>query len=254
MDPWHYEPARDLEQSMMDRLRNFPREPDMLVYGLRMGAALVSRNWLRLYHRLSITGRENLPESGSFVIVANHASHLDAVCLLAALPFQRLHRTFPAAARDYFFVNAPRVLLAAVVVNALPFDRKANPRQSLSLCHRLLEGPGNALILFPEGTRSATCEVGEFKAGIGLLVAGTPCPVVPCYLEGCGRAWPKQAWVPRPRKVALRIGPPRNYSGYARGKESALLIARDLRESVLALAEQHSGEIKDDDARMESRP
>jgi 1-acyl-sn-glycerol-3-phosphate acyltransferase len=236
MDPWHYEPATDLQQPMIERLRNFPREPDMLVYGLRMGAAFLSRSWLRLYHRFSITGGENLPESGSFVIVANHASHLDVLCLLAALPFGRLHRTFPAAARDYFFVNVPRLLLAAVVVNALPFERRASPRQSLSLCHRLLEGPGNGLILFPEGTRSGTRELGEFKPGIGLLVAGTGHPVVPCYLEGTASAWPKHAWLPRPRKVALRIGAPRVYSGYGRGKDSAMQIARELREAVLALA------------------
>jgi 1-acyl-sn-glycerol-3-phosphate acyltransferase len=237
MDPWHYESASDLEQPMIDRLRNFPREPDMLVYGLRMGAALLCRNWLRLYHRLSISGRENLPEAGSIVLVANHASHLDTLCLLAALPIARLHRAFPAAARDYFFVNAPRLLLAAVVVNALPFDRQSNPRRSLSLCHQLLERPGNALILFPEGTRSATRELGEFKPGIGLLVAGTSHPVVPCYLEGTHSAWPKQAWFPRPRKVTLRIGAPRDFSGYERGKESALRIARELRDAVLALAE-----------------
>ena len=75
-----------LTEPVVERLRRFPREPDMLVYGLRMAAALLCRGWLRLYHRLSISGRENLPAEGSFVMVANHASHLDALCLLAALP------------------------------------------------------------------------------------------------------------------------------------------------------------------------
>lgn len=236
MDPWHYEPATDLDQPMIERLRQFPRQPDMLVYGLRMGAALFCRGWLRVYHRLSISGRENLPENGSFVIVANHCSHLDAICLLAALPFARLHRTFPAAARDYFFVNAPRSLLATIVANALPFDRRTNPRQSLSLCHQLLESEGNALILFPEGTRSATNELGEFKPGVGLLVAGTNHPVVPCYLEGTRSAWPRKAWFPRPRKVELRIGTRLLYSEHRRGKDSAIQISRELHAAVLALA------------------
>jgi 1-acyl-sn-glycerol-3-phosphate acyltransferase len=236
MNPWHYEPASDLDQPLIERLRRFPREPDMLVYGLRMVAAIFCRGWLRLYHRLTISGRENLPAEGSFVIVANHASHLDTICLLAALPFARVHRTFPAAARDYFFENAPRLLLAAIVVNALPFDRRNSPRQSLGLCHTLLEGPGNALILFPEGTRSATRELGEFKPGIGLLVAGTEHPVVPVYLEGTCGAWPKGAWLPRPWKVGVRIGSPLCYSGHKRGKHSAQQIAHELREAVLALA------------------
>src|SRR5262249_4217108 len=127
MDPWHYDPAGDLDQSLIERLRHFPRQPDMLVYGSRLGAALLCRGWWRRSHRFVASGRENLPADGSFVVVANHASHLDALCLLAALPLGMLHRTFPAAAQDYFFVNVPRLLLATVVVNALPFDRRANP-------------------------------------------------------------------------------------------------------------------------------
>lgn len=106
-----------------------------------------------------------------------------------------IHRTFPAAARDYFFVNVPRVLLAAVVVNALPFDRETSPRRRLSVCRQLLDNGGNALIIFPEGTRSPTGQMGEFKPGVGLLVAGSDYPVVPCYLAGTHRAWPKGGWL-----------------------------------------------------------
>jgi 1-acyl-sn-glycerol-3-phosphate acyltransferase len=236
MDPWHYEPARDLEQPLIERLRHFPREPDMSVHGMRLVATALIRCWLRVYHRLSISGRENLPTDGSFVVVANHASHLDALCLQAALPFARLHRAFPVAAQDYFFVNAPRVLLAAVVVNALPFDRHADPRHSLSLCRQMLDNAGNALLIFPEGTRSPNGELGAFKPGVGLIVAGTKYPVVPCYLDGTHRAWPKGSWLPRPRKVHVRIGPPREFAHLDRSKDSAHRISRELREAVLALA------------------
>ena len=155
MNPWRYETARDLDQPLVERLKGFPREPDMSVYVMRSLAALTLRGWLRTYHRLTISGREHLPAEGSFVMVANHASHLDALCLLAALPLRKLHRAFPAAAQDYFFVSIPRIAAAAVVVNALPFSRHTNVRQSLDLCRRLLESPGNILILFPEGTRSS---------------------------------------------------------------------------------------------------
>ena len=117
-------------------------------------------------------------------MAANHASHLDTLCLLAALPLRKLHRAFPAAAQDYFFVSVPRLAIAAIVVNALPFARRKNIRHSLELCGQLLANPGNILILFPEGTRTATGQIGEFKPGIGLLVAGTNIPVVPCHLHG----------------------------------------------------------------------
>jgi 1-acyl-sn-glycerol-3-phosphate acyltransferase len=237
MDEWRYDPANDLEQPLAKRLNQVPREPDMLVFGLRSLAALLIRGWLRTYHRLQIVGRDRLPAGESFVMVANHCSHLDTLCLLAALPLRRLHRAFPAAARDYFFVTVPRMAAAAVFVNAVPFERQGSPRGSLSVCRQLLENPGNILVIFPEGTRSASGEIGEFKPGIGLLVAGTRLPVVPCCLHGAVDAWPKGAWFPRPRDVRLTIGEPRQYSHLSAGKASALEVARDLRQCVQTMAD-----------------
>ena len=207
----------------------------MLVYGLRVGAYLVLRSWLRLYHRLSVTGREHLPRDTSFVMVANHTSHLDALCLLAALPMSKVHKAFPAAARDYFFVNPGRAAATVVVVNAFPFDRRANPLHSLDVCRQLLAEPGNVLIYFPEGTRSTTGELGEFKAGIGMLVAGTNCPVVPCHLDGTYAAWRKSRWLPRPWRIQVKIGAPRCFAELEPCKASALKIGKDLHDAVQAL-------------------
>jgi 1-acyl-sn-glycerol-3-phosphate acyltransferase len=236
MEPWQYETVDDLDQSMIDRLRRFPREPDILVYSLRIIAALMLRAWLKVYHRLSIIGKENLPQEGSYVLVANHASHLDAISILAALPMRKLYRVFPAAAKDYFFVSVPRTALSAVVVNALPFNRETNIRQSLNLCKQLLENPGNVLLIFPEGTRSMTGELGDFKPGVGLLLAGVDVPVVPCYLEGAFKAWPKGKLFPRPRRVRLVIGEPHRYSNMKHSKETAVSICQDLRNAILSLS------------------
>jgi 1-acyl-sn-glycerol-3-phosphate acyltransferase len=229
---WKYEPAQDLDKPLLERLKNFPREPDMLIYGARSLAALAIRLWLRAYHRYSVIGREHLPSRGSFVMVANHSSHLDALCLLSALPLNRLHRAFPAAAADYFFQSVPRIWIAAVVVNALPFSREVRVRQSLALCEGLLKNPGNVLILFPEGTRSTTGDLNKFKPGIGALLCGHNVPVIPCYLDGAFRAWPKGKSLPRPRRISLRIGPPKDYSHLSPGKESACAIAADLQTSI----------------------
>src|SRR5260221_396644 len=225
MDSWHYEPTPDFDQPPLARLKNFPRHPDLLVYLFRTVANLVVRTFLRVYHRLEIVGRENLPASGSFIIVANHASHLDALTLLAALPLRKIHRAFPAAASDYFFTNVPKVAFSAVVVNAMPFDRKENPRQSIDLCRQLLETPGHILVLFPEGTRSPDGEIGRFKPGIGFLVAGTQLPIVPCYLQGAGKAWPKGKLVPRPLKIRLHIGVPRQFDNSGGLNEVAIAVS-----------------------------
>src|SRR5437868_8752073 len=184
MKKWRYHSSRDLERTPLDRLREFPREPDMLVSGLRSIVALIIRGLLRIYNRFEIIGHENLRTNRSLVIVANHCSHLDTLCLQAALPLRKLHRTFPAAASDYFFKRIHRVWAAAVLANAMPFARQMNARRSLSLCQDLLENPGTILIIFPEGTRSTSGEVSEFKSGIGALVAGRDVPVVPCFIDG----------------------------------------------------------------------
>jgi 1-acyl-sn-glycerol-3-phosphate acyltransferase len=235
MDQWHYDPAVDLDQALVERIRSFSCAPDSLVGGVRAAAATILRSWLRVYHRLTIVGRQHLPVDRSFVMVANHASHLDTPCLLSALPIGCLHRAFPAAAKDYFCVNAPRALLARILVNALPFDRQFAPWQSLSVCSRLLERPGTVLIFFPEGTRSAEPVPGAFKPGVALLAAGRDLPVVPCHLAGTHAALPKGAWIPRPLGIRLTIGTPRVYAHLPPTKESAKQICRELREEVVLL-------------------
>ena len=179
-------------------------------------------------------GEEHLRSNRSFVLVANHSSHLDTVCLLAGLPLRRLHRAFPAAAADYFFKSVPRTWIATVVVNALPFARQTHVRQSLAICGELLANAGNILIIFPEGTRSTTGRASGIQ-GRHRCARGRPgCSgVLPCYLDGAFRAWPKGSRWPRPRKVRLIIGAPRNYASRRRRTKSAsAAIAEELHDAV----------------------
>ena len=76
----------------------------------------------------------------------------------------------------------------------------------------MLANGGNILLIFPEGTRTVTGDIGRFRSGIGRLVVGTTLPVVPCHLSGGVKAWPKGAFFPRPRRLRLRIGAPRTYA------------------------------------------
>jgi len=234
------EAALTFERKTVARLRRFPREPDQFVHGLRLLVALIIRGLLRLYHRFEIVGREHLPNDESFVLVANHSSHLDTLCLLAALPLRRLHRAFPVAAEDYFFRGLPRTWFAAVVMNAMPFARQMRVRESLFICGQLLAQPGNVLIIFPEGTRSKTGETQLFKSGIGALLAGRDVSVLPCYVQGTFRAWPKGRRLPRPGKVRLIVGTARNYAGRGGEKSETGAIARELQRAVQELGENRA--------------
>jgi 1-acyl-sn-glycerol-3-phosphate acyltransferase len=236
METWDYQPTADFDKSPIEKLRMFPRQPDMLVYALRFAMHVFLRVFLRIYHRYRVEGRENLPLDRPFVMVANHASHLDALSLLSALPLRRIQQSYPAAAKDYFFTSMPKIAFSAVVVNAMPFDRRENPRDSLAICRQLLETPQHVLILFPEGTRTTTGELASFKPGIGFLTAGTNIAVVPCNLVGAYRAWPKGAFIPRPRKLTLRVGKPITFETMTADKDGAKAIAARLEEVVKELA------------------
>ncbi len=229
--------ALPLEGRTVERWRRFPREPDVVVYRFRSAISLIIRGLLRFYERFEIIGGENLPNDKSFVLVANHASHLDTLCLLAALPLGRLHQAFPVAAEDYFFRSLPRTWFATVVMNALPFARRMRVRESLSVCAQLLAQPGNVLIIFPEGTRSQTGEMQAFKSGIGALLAGRDVSVLPCNVQGAFRAWPKGQRLPRPGKVRLIIGTPRNYAARGAEKSDLCAIAADLHDAVNQLGQ-----------------
>jgi 1-acyl-sn-glycerol-3-phosphate acyltransferase len=218
--------------------RDFWREPGMLVRGARSVAAMALRCWLNVYSRLTIAGRQNLPADRSFIMVANHASHLDTLCLLSALSVRQLHRTFPVAASDYFCVNPLRAFFAKLLVNVLPFDRHLACGHSLSVCADLLQKPGTIVILFPEGTRTGKYGPSEFKPGVGLLAAGHDIPVLPCHLAGTHAALPKGAWFPRPQAIRLTIGVPRIYAHLPANKESRTRICRELHDAVMSLGQE----------------
>jgi len=227
MDNWDYQPVDDFDKTPIERLSAFPRQPDMLWYAVRFVAHIALRMWLKVWHRYRVVGREHLPKDVPFVMVANHASHLDAMCLLSALPLRKIQTSATAAAKDYFFTTVTKVAFAAIVVNAMPFDRKDNPRESIHLCRELLETPGHSLILFPEGTRNpGECGLLPFKSGIYHLAQLRPdVELVPVYLENLHRSLPKGAVLPIPMTCTVRFGPPVALAA-GEAKESFLERAR----------------------------
>jgi 1-acyl-sn-glycerol-3-phosphate acyltransferase len=236
MHAWVYERARDFGLSADERARRLPREPAISVWVIRSACQMLMRLVLRICHSFEVVGREHLPPDGSFIMVGNHSSHLDAVCLLAALPLRRVHSAFPVAAADYFFATPLRRMLSVVAVNALPLDRDHHGFDGIEACRKVLETPNNIVIMFPEGTRSCSGALGRFRSGVARLAAGTSTPVVPCYLSGAFEAWPKGRAVPRPLRVRLHIGRPRLFVHLSPDDRDALAAASaQLRNDVAAL-------------------
>ena len=206
MSEWSYQPAADQELPPGQRLRSVRRETGVTGAIAHYGWGTFVRIYLRAYHRLQIEGRENLPADAPFVVIANHSSHLDALTIATALPWRLRRKAYPIAAGDTFFESHTTAFFSAIMLNALPMWRKRTVRHALDqLRQRMLEEPCG-YILFPEGTRSRTGELGTFRSGIGMLIAGTGVPVIPCCLSGAHDAWPPTSRVPRPRPIRIRIG------------------------------------------------
>jgi 1-acyl-sn-glycerol-3-phosphate acyltransferase len=237
VDDFKLEPARDRDLSGMDRYKSPQREDGLIESGLRLAWWLLLRGVFCTWNRLRITGLEHLPSAPSFVLVANHASHLDAPLLTSLLPLAWRDQTFPIAARDVFFERLSLAAFSAVFVNAFPIVRGPSGRHGLAdVRERLLSEP-SILILFPEGTRTRTGEMNRFKPGIGMLVAETSIPVVPCYLSGTAEALPLHGWFVRPAHLAIRLGPPQVFSDLPNNREGWNACSLRLEEAVRALSE-----------------
>jgi 1-acyl-sn-glycerol-3-phosphate acyltransferase len=235
MTDWQFRPARDTEMSPATRLRSHSREVALsgaLVHGL--WRRLV-RTYLRLFHRIEVVGRANLPLSPPYILIANHSSHLDALSMGSMLRGPAARRAFALAAGDVFFGSLRASAFAAWAVNALPVWRRRTSTKDLTgLRDRLVED-NLVFILFPEGTRSRNGEMGRFLPGIGALVAGSAVPVVPCHIEGAFACWPATRRLPRPGKLRVTIGQPLDLSAIANDKAGWMDIARRCEAAVRVL-------------------
>src|SRR5947209_8620421 len=106
MNDWKLDPAHDLGLPLRERLRSVRRESGLLQTAGHLAWWTLVQLYLRVAHRLRAHGQEHLPARGPFVMVANHASHLDALVLASRLSWRMRDRIYPIAAGDTFF-NTP---------------------------------------------------------------------------------------------------------------------------------------------------
>ncbi|OBG85487.1 hypothetical protein A5699_23900 [Mycobacterium sp. E802] len=153
---------------------------------------------------LTVTGHWQHP--GGCIVVANHGSHADTAAMLAALP-PSAAPVF-AAASDYWFDVPVRRFLITTLAGALPVRRTASSTYAgLLEAVRPAVAAGRAVVVFPEGTRSCTGDVGEFRSGALHLARDCGVPVIPVALLGTRDVLPKNgAFHPGPMEV--RIGEP----------------------------------------------
>jgi 1-acyl-sn-glycerol-3-phosphate acyltransferase len=166
------------------------------------------KNVMRKELAIEVYGLDELRQlSGPALIVANHASHLDAAVLVSTLPARRRRRTAVGVASDYFFDSLVRTGVSAIAFNAFPIEEGGDAFPSTPA--KLL-AKGWSVVIFPEGTRSSDGFVRPFRLGAAQLAVECRVPVVPVGILGTYAAMPRGSYWPvpgRPR-VSVRYGLP----------------------------------------------
>jgi 1-acyl-sn-glycerol-3-phosphate acyltransferase len=236
VEPWQLQPARDTGLTPAERFRSVRRESGLLESAAHQTCFSVLRIYFSLAHRLTILGRDKLPAHGPFVLAANHCSHLDALVLGSALKPRHRERAFPIATGDAFFQTKAVSVFSAIMLNALPMWRKNCGPHALGELRRKLQEEKAIFIIFPEGGRTRTGSMMPFKHGLGMLVAETNVPVVPCGLIGTFQALPPNKKFPLPVTIKLIIGEPLNFTGTPNNRDGWSQLARKVESAVRDLA------------------
>ena len=189
----------------------------------------------RLLSGASVRWIASQPDTCQRVYFANHTSHLDALLIWSSLPQLVRESTRPVAAKDYWSRGVVRRWLAEEVFDALLIDRTDIKVHQSPVDLMLREiGTTKSLIVFPEGSRSLTGELGEFKSGLYYLAKKRPdIELVPVHIDNLNRILPRGEFLPVPLLSCITFGPP---MWLENGEAKADFLAR-ARRAVLALKE-----------------
>ncbi|HUH03202.1 MAG TPA: AMP-binding protein, partial [Kofleriaceae bacterium] len=161
-----------------------------------------------LYERYldtDVVGTSYVPPFGGYIVAANHSSHLDTGLVKHALG-DTGELMVALAAKDYFFEDPIRKAYFENFTNLVPMERHGSLRESLRLAGDVIR-EGNILLIFPEGTRSDTGVMIDFKPSLGYLAMHSQCGILPMYLAGTYDAMPKGKFLPRRKQVTAHVAP-----------------------------------------------
>ncbi|MFM9059784.1 MAG: lysophospholipid acyltransferase family protein [Planctomycetaceae bacterium] len=181
-----------------------PRSPLCRAAGLSLAALA------RLLAGASVRWIASQPDTCQRIYFANHTSHLDALVIWSSLPQAVREVTRPVAAKDYWSRGFVRRWLAQEVFDAILIDRTDIKVHHSPVDLMLREaGSTHSLIVFPEGSRSVSGEVGEFKSGLFYLATKRPdIELVPVHIDTLNRVLPRGEFLPVPLLSCISFGPP----------------------------------------------
>ena len=156
------------------------------------------------YFNFKMLGRENIPANGPFILAANHESYLDGMFVMSAVPNKLIRHTYFVAKEKH--VTRPATVYLASKLNVIVLHM-SNLKTSIQQLGEVLKR-GESIIIFPEGTRTETGKLGEFKKTFAILSVELGVPVIPVTIDGAYEAMPKHQKVPSCGNVSVTIHKP----------------------------------------------
>ena len=178
---------------------------------------------------IKVTGRENVDPKQSYVFVANHQSFLDVFAVYGWLPnnFKWLMKKE--------IRRVPFVGTACAVAGHIFVDR-SNPRAALQSMEKVKKElvDGISTVIFPEGTRTKTGEIGRFKQGAFKIAMDMELPVVPITLNGFYKAMPSGQPFANPfSHLSLHIGKPIDISQFTDINDAMLHVREKVEHGIV---------------------
>jgi len=206
--------------------KNISLRADWIDYVLTFLVKGVVGLFFRIFYCLKVDGADNLPKKGPYVLCVNHTSFLDGFIVSSGVPFNTELDLFFIAFRRYFVAPIIRNLVRRARI--IPIDAtqiiEAMQGSYFVLKHN------KVLCVFPEGERSIDGEIKEFKKGIGIIAKELMVPLVPVYINGAFKAWPRTEKFPRLHSLRIKFGEP--VSAEALLQQGLSLGAKDEHEAI----------------------
>ncbi|NDG70643.1 MAG: 1-acyl-sn-glycerol-3-phosphate acyltransferase [Proteobacteria bacterium] len=185
----------------------------------------------RMIFSMRVIHPERMVESGPLLIAVNHSSFFDPP--LAGI-----------CSRRGVYYLARKTLLKwpffgplFPAMNVIPVERDGNDMSALREVIKKVK-EGNAVLLFPEGTRSLDGDLQPARAGIGLVIAKTGAPVLPMRIFGAYEAFPKNARRFQLSQISVVIGEPIHFSAEEisnSSRETYQLLSNRVMDAIGAL-------------------
>lgn len=153
--------------------------------------------------KLEIIGGQTLPQDESYVFVSNHLSYLDIPALFRAIP----HNLHFVAKKEIKYVPFIGWYMYATEMIFVDRSNRMKAIASLDRAGKLIK-KGKDVLMFPEGTRSKTGVIGEFKKGPFMLATKADIAVVPVAIDGTDKVLPAGKFRLTSGKVTISIGEP----------------------------------------------